>query len=102
MKKKGLDRPFFNLYNRLMNISNMTPEEARAFIRKVIGIPKRVLVGKEREHILLLTNIAEPVRVTNNQRYLCEEYVIGVKRYDLTYGLEDDVIVEVYEDEADM
>jgi hypothetical protein len=97
---KGLDRPFFNLYNKLMNTLNMTPEQAQAFIRKVMGPPKRILKGKERENIWLLIQMSTPVRESNNQRFWHEEYVIGNKRYDVTYGVEDEPIVEVYEDET--
>ena len=81
---------------------NMTPEEARAWIRKVMGPPKRQLEGKEREHAWLLIRMSTPVRESNNQRFWYEEYLIGGKRYNVTYGLEDDPIVEVYEDETDL
>jgi hypothetical protein len=82
-----------------MNILNMTPEEARAFIRRVMGPPKRQLEGKERENIWLLIKLTTPVSESNNQRTWTEEYLIGGKRYDVTYGVEDEPIVEVYEDE---
>lgn len=80
----------------------MTPEEAKAFIRKVMGPPKRLLEGKEREQIWLLIQMSTPVSESNNQRFWHEEYLIGGKRYDVTYGVEDNPIVEVYEDETDM
>jgi hypothetical protein len=82
-----------------MNILNMTPEEAKAFIRKVMGPPKRRLEGKERENIWLLIKLTTPVRESNNQRFWTEEYLIGNRRYDVTYGLEDNPIIEVYENE---
>ena len=77
----------------------MTPEEAKAFIRKVMGPPKRRLEGKERENIWLLIKLTTPVRESNNQRFWTEEYLIGNRRYDVTYGLEDNPIIEVYENE---
>ena len=76
----------------------MSQEEARNFIRKVMGPPKRVLEGKERENIWLLIQISTPINESNNQRFWHEEYVLGGKRYDVTYGLEDDPIIEVYEE----
>jgi hypothetical protein len=78
----------------------MTPEEARAFIRKVMGPPKRQLEDQERDHVLLLVAMSEPVRSSNNQRFWTDEYVIGGRRYDVTYGVEDDPIVEVYEEDS--
>ncbi len=85
-----------------MNAKNMTPDEARAFIRKIMGPPKRTLAGKERDNVWLLIQMSTPVRESNNQRCWHEEYLIGGKRYDVTYGVEDEPIVEVYEDETDM
>jgi hypothetical protein len=78
----------------------MSKEEAQAFIRKIMGPPKRQLEGKERENVWMLILMSEPVRESNNQRFWYEEYLIGNKRYDVTYGVEDDPIVEVYEDDT--
>ncbi len=80
----------------------MTPEQAQAFIRSIIGPPKRLLEGKEREQTWLLILMSTPVRESNNQRFWYEEYLIGGRRYDVTYGVEDYPIIEVYEDETDM
>ncbi len=81
---------------------NMTQEQAKAWIRKIMGPPKRQLMGKELENIQFLMDMCEPVRSTNNQRSVTDEYLIGGRRYDVTYGIEDDPIVEVYEDETDV
>lgn len=78
----------------------MTPEEAKKFLRAVMGPPKRTLEGQERERVWLLIQMSTPVRESNNQRFWHEEYLIGNRRYDVTYGLEDDPIVEVYEDDS--
>ena len=77
----------------------MSPEEARAFIRRVMGPPKRQLEGKEREHAWLLIKMSSPVRQSNNQRFWTDEYEIGGRRYDVTYGLEDEPVVEIYEED---
>jgi hypothetical protein len=79
-------------------MKEMSQEEARAFIRKVMGPPKRTLEGKEREHTWLLIQMSTPVNESNNQRFWYEEYLIGGKRYNVTYGLEDEPIVDVYEE----
>ena len=76
----------------------MSQEEARDFIRKVMGPPKRTLEGKERENIWLLIQMSTPINESNNQRFWHEEYMLSGKRYDVTYGLEDDPIIEVYEE----
>jgi hypothetical protein len=86
-----------------MNLKNMTPEESRAFIRKVMGPSKRQLFGKELEHVQFLMDMCEPVRTSNNQRTITDEYLIAGRRYDVTYfGGEDEPIVEVYEVETDL
>ena len=76
----------------------MTPEQARDFIRKVMGPPKRQLLGKELEHVQFLMDMCDPVSTSNNQRTITDEYLIGGRRYDVTYGVEDTPIVEVYEE----
>jgi hypothetical protein len=48
-------------------MNNMTKEEARALIRKVMGPPRRTLEGKEREQVLLLLAMMEPYEISNNQ-----------------------------------
>jgi hypothetical protein len=78
---------------------NMTPEQARAFIRKIMGPPKRQLASKEREKVWLLIQMSTPIRESNNQRFWYEEYLIGGRRYYVTYGVEDEPIIEVYKDE---
>ena len=72
-------------------INNMTPEEARAFLRKVMGPPKRTLEGKEREQVLLLLAMMEPYDVSNNQISWTSCYMIGDRDYHVTSlpGFED-------------
>ena len=73
----------------------MTPEEAKAFIRRIMGPPKRVLEGDEREHMLTVFRLIEPIRTTNNQRSFTEEYVHAGKMYDVHY-FEGETEVEEY------
>ena len=35
------------------NILNLTPEEAKAFIRRITGNPRRVLEGQEKKNVWL-------------------------------------------------
>ena len=85
-----------------MNIFNMSKEEALAFIRKVAGPTKRMLEGNERAQVWMFIQMSTPVRNSNNQRFWTDEYLIGKTRYDVTYGVEDEPIIEVYEDETNM
>lgn len=77
------------------NVLNMTPEEAQLFIRRVMGPPKRVLEGDERDHMLLVFRLLEPIRQSNNQRSFTDEYVYAGKMYDVHY-FEGETIVEEY------
>jgi hypothetical protein len=63
-----------------------TKEESQAFIRRVMGPPKRTLVGKEREHMLTLFALTIPVESSNNQTTCTDVYNIGGKMYHATYG----------------
>lgn len=81
------------------NALNMTPEEARAFIRKVMGPPRRVLEGAEREHMLTVLRLVEPIRTTNNQRSFTDEYIHAGKMYDVHYFDDETVVEEIIEDE---
>jgi len=72
---------------------DMTPEEARIFLRKVMGPPTKTLEGKEKEQILLLLAMIEPFKETNNQRSWTSYYMIGETEYHVT-DFEDEVIVD--------
>jgi hypothetical protein len=72
----------------------MTKEEAKAFIRKVMGPPKKTLEGKEKDQILLLLEMTEPFKATNNQHSWTEYYRIGNTEYHVTTFSKDYVIVD--------
>ena len=73
----------------------MTPEEARAFLRKVMGPPKRTLEGSERENIWLMIQLrGKPDEFSNNQRSITEVYKFNQREYHVHYGIEDDPIIE--------
>lgn len=74
--------------------SNMTPEEARSFIRRVMGPPTKTLENKEKEHVLLLLAMIEPFKATNNQHSWTEYYMIGETEYHVTTFSKDDILVE--------
>ena len=76
------------------NVLDMTPEEAQAFIRRVMGPPKRQLEGEEYKNMMLILSLKEPVRSSNNQRFWTDEYEHNGRKYDVTYGIEDEPILE--------
>ncbi len=73
----------------------MTPDEARVFLRKVMGPPSRTLEGQEKEKIWLMILLQdEPDECTNNQRTITEVYKINQKEYHVTYFDKDDFEIE--------
>lgn len=71
-----------------------TKEEAEAFIRKIMGPPKRRLEGKEHKQVWLLLQMIEPVRESNNQHSWCAEYEMGGKKYDVHYFPDEEPYIE--------
>lgn len=69
------------------------PVKLRAFMRSVMGPSKRLLEDHEREHMITVFRLLEPMGTNNNQRSFTEEYEHAGKKYDVTY-FEDEVIVE--------
>jgi len=62
-----------------------TPEQARAFVRKVMGPPRRELQDKEREQVLLmLAMLGGPTVTTNNQYSYSEDYVHAGRHWCVT------------------
>jgi hypothetical protein len=72
----------------------MTPEEAKAWIRKVMGPVKRQLLGEEYKHMMLVLSFKSPICSSNNQRFWTDEYEHNGRRYEITYGVEDQPILE--------
>lgn len=68
--------------------------EAEAFIRQIMGPPRKTLEGKEKEQILLLLAMIDPFKETNNQHSWTEYYMIGETEYHVTNFPDDEVIVE--------
>ena len=73
---------------------NLSDEQRREMLRRVLGPPKRQLEGKEYDQTWMLLQMLEPIRESNNQRTWTSEYVLNGKRYDVTYGIEDTPIIE--------
>jgi len=80
-------------------VNNMTPEEARAFIRKVMGPPRRVLEGSEREHMLTVFGLLEPIDSSNNQRSWTNVYEHAGKTYHVHYFEDETEVEEILPDD---
>jgi hypothetical protein len=81
--------------------ANFTPEEARAWIRSVMGPPRRTLEGQERENVwLMILMQEEPDEFSNNQHSITEVYKINQREYHVHYfSQEEPVIEEILEDD---
>lgn len=79
-----------------MNKLFQNKEEAQAFIRSIMGPPKRILEGQEHQQVWLMLQLAEPIRETNNQHSWCAEYNIGGIMYDVHYFPDEDPFIEQY------
>jgi hypothetical protein len=79
-------------------INNLTPEKAKAFLSQVMGPPRRVLEDSEREHMLTIFKLLEPVETSNNQWSFTEEYSHANKVYHVHY-FDDETIVEEFLDD---
>jgi hypothetical protein len=79
----------------MTNILNMTPEEAKAFIRKIMGPPRRVLEGQERDNIWLMIQLQdEPDEFSNNQHSISEVYKFNQQEYHVHYFPNEDPVIE--------
>lgn len=76
-------------------VNKMTPEEAQAFIKRIMGPPKRILDGREYENVWLMILLQdEPDEVSNNQHSITEVYKINQREYHIHYFSGEDPIIE--------
>ena len=76
------------------------PVRLKAFMRKVIGPPRRTLEGAEREQVLTMLALIGPTVTSNNQHSWSEDYIQGGKHWCVTYFPGDEVMVEEMEIET--
>jgi hypothetical protein len=63
----------------------MNKQEARAFLRRVMGPPRRELEGAERDQVLLmLAMLGKPTGTSNNQHSYSEDYVHAGRHWCVT------------------
>lgn len=75
------------------------PVKLKEFMRSVMGPPRRIIEGQEREHLLTVFNLIEPISESNNQRSWTTVYHHAGKEYHFTQGEEWDELVEMLLDE---
>lgn len=77
------------------NVLNMTKEEAKVFLRKVMGPDRKILEGQERENVWLMILMQdEPASFSNNQHSITEVYIFNQREYHVTYMSEEEPIIE--------
>jgi hypothetical protein len=65
-------------------------QEAIEFLKRIGMKHRRLLEGTEREHIITLLKLLDPVEISNNQRTFTETYYHAGKEYELTWGFGSD------------
>jgi hypothetical protein len=73
----------------------MTQDEAKQWLRNILGPPHRTLEGDEAKDILLLLALIEPFKETNNQHSWTEYYMIGDREYHVTTFPGEEPIVDL-------
>jgi hypothetical protein len=70
------------------------PVRLKVFLRRIMGRPHKTLEGDEKKHTMLLLNLTEPYKQTNNQQSWTDYYMIGETEYHVTYfpGSNDPII----------
>lgn len=72
----------------------MTKKDIPDHLKKILGLNRRELNGKEYEYVWTLLQLIKPHSSSNNQRTWTDCYTLNGKEYDVTHGLEDTPIIE--------
>jgi hypothetical protein len=75
------------------------PVKLKKWLRELSGPETRTLTGQEREHMITVFNLIEPVGSSNNQHTLTDVYEHAGKTYHVHYFEKDTVIEEVLPDD---
>ena len=76
------------------------PVALKKFIRKVMGPDRRKLEGDEREHMLTVFRLIDPVETSNNQHSWTEVYEHAGKTYHVhSWSDADDEVEEILPDD---
>ena len=75
------------------------PVFAKEFRRKVFGPERRALEGAEKEHMLTVFRLIEPIENSNNQHVFTDVYEHAGKVYHVHYFDETTEVEEILPDE---
>lgn len=87
-----------NLRSTKSKLCNKTEQEAYDFLVKAgIIVPgKRIIEGAEKEQVLTMLRLKEPVVVSDNQHSHCEDYIVGDIHYQLhSWDSETTILEEI-------
>jgi hypothetical protein len=71
----------------------------KKFIRDISGPETRKLTGQERDHMITVFNLIEPIESSNNQRVWTDVYQHAGKIYNVHFFEDETVIEEVLPDD---
>ena len=71
------------------------PVKIKEFLRRVMGPERRTLIGDEREHMLTVFKLIEPISSSNNQRSFTDVYEHAGKQYHVHYFYDDIDVEEI-------
>ena len=75
------------------------PVKLAKFIRDISGPKTRTLTGQERDHMITVFNLIEPIESSNNQRVWTDVYEHAGKIYNVHFFEDETVIEEVLPDD---
>lgn len=75
------------------------PVKLKKFIRDISGPETRTLTGQERDHMITVFNLIEPVESSNNQRVWTDVYQHAGKTYNVHFFEDETVIEEILPDD---
>ena len=84
---------------RLLEELRNDPVKLKKWLREISGPETRTLTGQEREHMITVFNLIEPIDSSNNQRSWTDVYEHAGKTYHVHYFEKDTVIEEVLPDD---
>jgi hypothetical protein len=69
-------------------------KKLKKFLRDIMGPKTRQLTGSERTNVELMCALVEPTSSSNNQQTITDVYHINQKEYHVTYGWDDEPMIE--------
>lgn len=75
-------------------LRNLPIEELHALMHKALGLKTRTLEGVEKEHMLTVFKLIDPISESNNQHAITEVFEYAGKTYNVNYYLPDEIEIE--------